>query len=177
MTAAAPSAGVGSASQPCGCDADAFRQAMRRLASGVSIVASRDAQGIPCGIAMTAVMSLSFDPPSMLIAVNRSASLLQPLLANGRFSINILDHCSEGWCREFVRATPDKRFAPGEWAEHVSGVPIFRDALASVICEVDQAEPFGSHYVIRGLVQDVAVREPHEGLIYLDGRYARPAFL
>lgn len=161
--------------QPC--DVDAFRQAMRRLASGVSIVASRDAGGQPCGIAMTAVMSLSFDPPSMLIAVNRSASLLEPLLAKGRFSINTLGHTSECWCREFVGAPSDRRFAPSDWQDHSSGVPVFNDAIAAVICDVDQAEPFGSHYVIRGIVRDVAVREPHEGLIYLDGRYARPAFL
>nr|WP_307146159.1 3,4-dihydroxy-2-butanone-4-phosphate synthase [Rhizobium tibeticum] len=47
---------------------------MRGLAAGVTIITSRDASGRPSGMAATAVIAASMDPPSMLIAVNRTAS-------------------------------------------------------------------------------------------------------
>jgi len=50
-----------------------FRAAMRLLASGVALVTTCDDKGAPCGIAMTAFMSLSMEPPSLLLAINRTA--------------------------------------------------------------------------------------------------------
>lgn len=154
---------------------EAFRLALRALASGVSIVASRDGDGLPCGIAMTAVMSLSFDPPSMLLAINRNASLAAPLLAHGRFSINILGDGDAEWCHQFVSTPPAERFRTADWADHPLGVPVYRGALASIVCDVDCADDFGSHIIVRGLVQDAILGEHRRGLIYLDGRYASAA--
>lgn len=155
---------------------DDFRQALRRLAGGVTVVASRGADGLPRGIVMTAVMSLSFDPPSMLIAVNRNATLLPALTGSGVFSINMIDGRREAWCNAFFAAEPDSRCKPEDWDNHTFAAPVLRDAAASVICDVDQAEPFGSHMVIRGLVRAATFRQERHGLIYLDGRYARPDF-
>lgn len=153
-----------------------FRQALRRLAGGVTVVASRGTDGLPRGIVMTAVMSLSFDPPSMLIAVNRNATLLPALTESGIFSINMVDSQSEAWCNAFFAAEPGSRFKPEDWDGQSFDAPVLRDAAASVVCEVDQAEPFGSHMVIRGLVREATFRHDRHGLIYLDGRYARPDF-
>lgn len=155
---------------------DDFRQALRRLAGGVTVVASRGADGQPRGIVMTAVMSLSFDPPSMLIAVNRNATLLPALLESGVFSINMVDSSGELWCNAFFAAEPASRFRPEDWDDSASPAPVLRNAAASVVCDVDQAEPFGSHMVIRGLVRQATFRQDGHGLIYLDGRYARPDF-
>lgn len=153
-----------------------FRQALRRLAGGVTVVASRGADGLPRGIVMTAVMSLSFDPPSMLIAVNRNATLLPALTESGVFSINMVDSQHDAWCHAFFAAEPASRFRPENWDDLSFDAPVLRDAAASVVCEVDQAEPFGSHMVIRGLVREATFRHERHGLIYLDGRYARPDF-
>lgn len=149
-----------------------FRQALRRFASGVTVVASIAEDGTPRGIVMTAVMSLSFDPPSMLIAINRSASLLPAVEHSGRFSINVLGSDSKDWCHAFATSDVAERFADEDWVRDDNGVPVLREALASMVCDVDQAEPFGSHMVIRGLVRSTTFRQDAKGLIYLDGRYA-----
>jgi flavin reductase (DIM6/NTAB) family NADH-FMN oxidoreductase RutF len=160
------------ATQPA--TAEGFRQALRRLASGVTVVASIAEDGTPRGIVMTAVMSLSFDPPSMLIAINRSASLLPAVGHSGRFSINVLGSDSKDWCHAFATSDVGERFAADDWIYDDNGVPLLRAALSSIVCDVDQAEPFGSHMVIRGLVRNTHFRQDTDGLIYLDGRYARP---
>ena len=154
-------------------DIEGFRQALRRFASGVTVVASVAQDGTPRGIVMTAVMSLSFDPPSMLIAINRSASLLPAVEHSGRFSINVLGSDSKDWCNAFATTDVARRFAADDWIYDERGVPVLRDALSSIVCDVDQAEPFGSHMVIRGLVRATHFRQDTDGLIYLDGRYAR----
>lgn len=157
-------------------DRETLRQALRRLAGGVTVVASYGAGDVPCGIVMTAVMSLSFDPPSMLIAINKNASLLPAVLESGLFTINMVSAADEGWCRTFVSADATSRFAAADWERHPLGTPVYRGAIAHLVCEVDEAEPFGSHVVIRGLVRDASFGQGTDGLIYLDGRYARPQF-
>lgn len=152
-------------------EAESFRLALRALASGVSIVASRDPEGAPRGIAMTAVMSLSFEPPSMLLAINRNASLLAPLLDNGRFSVNILGDGDAEWCDRFASNPAEARFNAEEW-EDSSNVPVYRNAIASIVCDVDAQEPFGSHVIVRGLVRETMTGSHRRGLIYLDGGYA-----
>ena len=79
---------------------------------------------------------------------------------------------SKDWCHEFATTDVSKRFADNEWLVEDNGVPVLREALASVVCDVDQEEPFGSHMVIRGLVRSTSFRQDTNGLIYLDGRYA-----
>ncbi len=153
---------------------EGFRQALRRFASGVTVVASIAEDGTPRGIVMTAVMSLSFDPPSMLIAINRSASLFPAVEHSGRFSINVVGSGSKDWCHAFATSDVGERFAADDWIYDENCVPLLRAALSSIVCDVDQAEPFGSHMVIRGLVQSTHFRQDTDGLIYLDGSYARP---
>lgn len=148
-----------------------FRGAMRRLASGVALVTTADAGGARYGIAVTALMSLSMEPPSLLLAINRNASLCEPLLARGLFGVSILARAHQAPCHAFVTAPAAERFGHGDWTAHASGIPLLESALAGLVCRVDKAEPFGSHMVIRGLVDYVALDPSSDALIYLDGHY------
>ncbi len=148
-----------------------FRAAMRLLASGVALVTTSDAAGAPCGIAMTAFMSLSMDPPSLLLAINRTASLLAPLEANGRFAVNILAADQAQACQTFVTAPPDTRFDTLAWRMD-DGLPLVESAIATILCRVEHTADFGSHRVITGVV-DKAVVPGGEPLVYVDGRYGQ----
>ena len=154
-------------------DIDLFRQAMRALASGVCIVASRNETGELRGIAMTAVMSLSFEPPSLLLAVNRQSTLLPSLKANSQFSVNILGDSDGEWCHNFVGTPADKRCEQVDWSDCANTAPILRRAIASIACVVDAIENFGSHAIVRGLVSRTMVKDHRHPLIYFDGRYAK----
>lgn len=152
-----------------------FRGAMRRLASGVVLVTTSGEEGERHGIAMTAVMSLSMDPPSLLLAVNRTASLYEPLLARGEFAVNILAWDDLESCQSFVAAPAGERFAGMDWGINERGLPILASSMATILCRVDKAEPFGSHIVIRGLVTEVILGKDHDPLLYVAGRYGRVA--
>lgn len=148
-----------------------FKGAMRRLASGVALVTTADADGMRFGIAMTAFMSLCMEPASLLLAINRNASLCAPLLERGRFAVNILAQPQADMCREFVSTPVSERFSSRAWHSCDDDIPRLDDAVACIVCSLGQADPFGSHMVIQGLVEDVELGDGIDPLIYLDGQY------
>lgn len=75
--------------QTCNSLRDALKQAMRRLASSVTIISANE-DGAVYGLAATAVTSLALDPPSLIICVNRQATIYEPLLRSGAFCANLL---------------------------------------------------------------------------------------
>jgi len=152
-----------------------FRHALRRLGAAVTIVATVDRDGMPRGLMMTAVMSLSFEPPSMLLAINRSASALPALLEHGRFSINLIGAGEEEACRDFAAADAENRFQADHWEQHPDRVPIYRNAIATIICDVGDVQTFGTHAIVRGLVRSTRYTHSTDCLVYLDGRFCRTA--
>jgi flavin reductase len=147
-----------------------FRKAMRTLTSAVSII-STGTDGFRFGMTATAVCSLSTQPPALLVCINRSASLHQPLLAAGRFCVNILHAGQDELARTFSRQTIEDRFARGDWRADEAGVPFLADAQASVFCALEDSHRHRTHSIVIGAVYRVAVRERVHPLLYQDGRY------
>jgi flavin reductase (DIM6/NTAB) family NADH-FMN oxidoreductase RutF len=147
-----------------------FRRAMRTMTSAVSVITTAW-QGRRFGMTATAVTSLSVDPPSLLVCVNRSASLHAPVLAARRFCLNILYADQAELAQAFGggRAGED-RFACGAWGER-EGVPCLAPAQANLFCEVDAVFPYATHSIVVGKVADVRVSDTVTPLLYQDGRY------
>lgn len=152
---------------------DELRQALRRLAKAVVVITSQDQHG-RYGMAATAVSELSFDPPSMLVCVNRTASIFPPLAAGSPFGINILHHSQRviaDRCAGAVKG--EERFLRGDWVGTSLGIPRLRDAQASIVCRNVKTVEHGSHAIFIGDVNEVFVEGVAEPLVYLDGRFTR----
>lgn len=152
-----------------------FKDAMRRLAATVTIVtAAQDAEAF--GMTMTAVTSLSMDPPSLVICVNRNASL-HPVLAGKRdaqFCINLLHHGHEDAANAFAGAAErEKRFTTGDWKFDDQGTPYLTDAQSNLFCTVNAALTYASHSIFVGTVNLVRLEGQISPLLYSDGRYAQ----
>jgi hypothetical protein len=106
-----------------------FRKAMRTLASAVSII-STAIEARRFGMTATAVCSLSMEPPALLLCINQSPSLHQPLLDARRFCVNILHADQDELARTFSRQQIEDRFARGGWQADDAGVPFLVDAQA-----------------------------------------------
>lgn len=133
--------------------AEAFRAAGQFRASAVAIIASRDAGGAPVGLAVAQVLPLSFEPPEILVALNRGSRTCAPLLAAGAFSVNFLDSSHRALCRRF--GNPDARadrFADPIWNELETGMPVLQDALASFDCRIRDSQLSGTHLLVTGRV-------------------------
>ena len=147
-----------------------FRKAMRGVASTVFLVTTRSPAG-DFGMTATAVCSLSVDPVSVLICVNRSTSFIKAIEASGHFALNVLSREDEGIARAFGSPSGrDQRFCQGEWYE-LEGLPALRSSLSTILCKVAGHMDFGSHRIYFGHVNQIENRAGRPGLIFCHGEY------
>ena len=151
--------------------AAAFRQAMRRLAATVNLI-SLTKDGTPMGMAATAVCSVSMDPPSLLVCVNKSATLHPALVEADYFSVTVLHKDQVETARLFSdNSMRDMRFADAGWQQHRLGPPLLANAQVGIICARSEMLAFATHTIVIGSVVDVVVREDINPLLYLDGAF------
>lgn len=148
-----------------------FRGAMRRLASGVAIVAAKGAHG-PVGMAATSITSLTVDPPAILVCVGQSTGI-HPCLAPGcPISINILSRHQREVSVAFGGAmAQEARFAVGRWVPDHHDLPMLDEAQANLACTIFSMTPFGTHSIVVARVDAVRLGETVDPLIYQDGAY------
>jgi len=150
-----------------------FRNAMRRLTGGVSVITAGIGWDIS-GMTVTSVSSLSVDPPALIVSINREASSWPLVRRYGFFGVNILTSDQIDIAERFTGKDGLKgaeRFAGAHWTTRVSGVPLLTDALAVIDCEVEDVVERHSHAIVIGRVLDVAVSTRTAALAYWQGRY------
>ena len=148
---------------------DTYRLAMRHVAATAYAVTTGHG-GERFGIIATAVNSLSFDPPALLVCVNRAASLHGPLDSAERFCVNVLGVGNRAVADCFMKGRGEERFAVGEWGEE-HGVPVLGTAQSSLVCRVVQRQTFGTHTIFIGELIAARHRANAKPLTYYDGRY------
>lgn len=152
--------------------ATSLQEGLRRLAKAVVIITTKSSSE-RFAMAATAVSELSLDPPSLLMCVNKSASLFPILSVGSPFCINIL-HASQldisVACAGARKGAA--RFEVGDWIDTDLGAPMLVNAQASFSCKVDQKIDYGTHAIFIGLVDQVVMDGIVEPLIYVDGTYA-----
>ena len=151
--------------------ATAFRDAMRRVASSVTLITTRDAAGSPHGMAASAVIPVSMDPPAILVAVNRSSGLHPTLSTHGRFCVNLLAGSHHPLLGAFAQSSRrSERFATGDWQDSNDSLPFLSSALAAVCCEVDQRIDYATHTLFINHITDVRLADDHlDPLVWFNG--------
>jgi flavin reductase (DIM6/NTAB) family NADH-FMN oxidoreductase RutF len=152
---------------------DYFRDAMRQLTGGVSVITVGRGKDIT-GMTVTSVSSLSVDPPALIVSVNRTASSLPLLKRCGNFGVNILTSDQSDIAERFTGKDGSKgaaRFSGADWTTRVSGVPLLEGALAVLDCEVEETIERHSHAIIIGRVLDIQVSARSAALAYWHGQY------
>jgi len=150
-----------------------FRNAMRQLTGGVSVVTAGRGKDIS-GMTVTSVSSLSVDPPALIVSINRESSSWPLVKRYGFFGVNILTSDQLDIAERFTGKGGLKgvdRFAGARWLTRASGVPLLADALAAIDCEVEDIVERHSHAIIIGRVLDVTVSPRTAALAYWQGQY------
>jgi flavin reductase (DIM6/NTAB) family NADH-FMN oxidoreductase RutF len=150
-----------------------FRNAMRQLTGGVSVITAGKGRDIS-GMTVTSVSSLSVEPPALIVGINREASSWPLVRRYGFFGVNILTSDQIDIAERFTGRGGLKgadRFAGARWMTRASGVPLLVGALAAIDCEVEDIVERHSHAIVIGRVLDVAVSARTAALAYWQGRY------
>ena len=152
---------------------DNFRNAMRSLAGGVSVITAGRGNDLS-GMTVTSVSSLSVEPATLIVSINRKASSWPLLQRHGVFGVNILSSDHIDIAERFSGIGGLKgaeRFAGAEWISLVSGVPLLAGALAAFDCEVEHIVERHSHAIVIGRVLDWRVSRGKPALTYWQGQY------
>jgi flavin reductase (DIM6/NTAB) family NADH-FMN oxidoreductase RutF len=150
-----------------------FRSAMRHLTGGVSVITVGRGRDIT-GMTVTSVSSLSVDPPTLIVSINRQASSWPLLQRNGSFGVNILTSDQIDIAERFAGKGGLKgadRFAGADWSAGISGVPLLAGTLAAIDCEVEEMIERHSHAIVIGRVLDVRLSPRTAALAYWQGQY------
>ena len=153
---------------------DQFRQAMRRMAATVTVITARQGE-TNAGMTATAVTSLSMEPPSLLVCVNKAAGFHETISSTGYFCVNVLRQGQHEISKAFGgKLIPEERFSVGSWG-HERSVPYLKDAQAAIFCRRANIFEHGTHSIIVGEAVEVLLIDPVAPLIYADGRYGTVA--
>lgn len=148
-------------------NARAFRDALGRFATGVTVVTIAGPEG-PMGFTANSFAAVSLDPPLVLWSPAKSSSRFVHYAAAELYSIHILDQTHADWLARFNRGGPGFHGLSHEI--NPEGVPVIHGALARFDCVRHAAHEGGDHLIVVGRVLRAACRQG-EPLVFSQGRY------
>jgi flavin reductase (DIM6/NTAB) family NADH-FMN oxidoreductase RutF len=146
---------------------------MRQLASGISVV-THGAGEHRTGLTATSVSSLSAEPPTLIVCVNRSASLYQQLGSGDLFGVSVLGAEHAEIAERFAGRSGlnrAERFREGRWISTHDGVSLLADAIAAFECETEEIIERHSHAIVIGRVRLATHKSADNALLYWRGAY------
>jgi flavin reductase (DIM6/NTAB) family NADH-FMN oxidoreductase RutF len=155
-------------------DDAAFRAALGRFASGVTVVSTNDA-GVDHALTASAFTSVSLRPPQVLMCPSRTTRFHDPAVASGRWAVSILaDRGRE--CSAWFAHTGRPLIGQFDHVPHhrsPSGLVLIDAALAWMECRTVAVHDGGDHSILVGAVEWAAVAEGVEDdpLLYYRSHY------
>ena len=154
-------------------DPTAYRLAMRHFAGNVSVITVGNGER-RSGLVATSTVSLSMEPPLMLVCVNRSSSSW-PLFDEFRhFGVNSLAPHHQPIAERFTGQGGIKgtdRFTLGQWRSGPTGAPLLVGAAVALDCEIEEMIERSTHSILIGRVRSVEVGGEAGALVYWRGAY------
>lgn len=150
-----------------------YRDAMARFAGAVHIVTTDGAAG-KRGVTVIAACSVSDEPPTILVCLNRQNPGNDLFLENGVFALNTLAMEQQSIADAFSGLTgipAGERFSHGEWETLVTGAPVLKGALAVFDCHLLEAREMATHRVYFGRVAGIRIGDNLQPLLYHDRKY------
>lgn len=154
----------------------AFKEALSRFASGVTIVTTLDNtrdKAVPHGLTVSAFASVSANPPRILVSLSNNTESRPLVERSGIFAVHILgrEHVALG--PRFAKLVPGVT-DPFEGLAHrveQTGAPVLTDCLAWLDCRVETMLPVGDHTIFVGAVEALghAVGTPDPVLYFQRG--------
>ncbi len=155
---------------------DAFRAALARFATGVTVVTTV-ADGLDHAMTANSFTSVSLDPLLVLVCVEQEARFHDAILESGQWGVSVLDDSSRLASTWFAtRGRP----LHGQLDRHphsrgpVTGVALLEASLATLECRTTAVHDGGDHTIVVGEVLSVSLPQPEASpLLWFRGHYHR----
>ncbi len=150
-----------------------FRDAMSIVASSVSVVTSDGEFGC-VGMTVSSMCSVSDNPPSVLVCLNKVSPVSEIVRTNGTMCVNVLrddqDYVSTAFASDYLDANVDL-FVSSDWDRLATGAPALINALVNLDCVIEEEMLYGTHYVLIGTIRNVRINARGDPLIYAARNY------
>lgn len=144
-----------------------FRNVMGRFATGVTVV-SFMREGAPAGMTVNSFLSVSLEPPLVLVSVRNAADFNAHMRVGECYGVNVLCEGQEHLSRYFAtRPTPGSNVPFRDYR----GTPLVEGSLAQLIARVCEIHPVGDHRLYIGRVEHLWYGREAKPLIFFSGRY------
>jgi flavin reductase (DIM6/NTAB) family NADH-FMN oxidoreductase RutF len=120
-----------------------LRSAFGCFPSGVIAVCALDADGRPVGMAASAFVSLSLDPPLVAISIQRTSTSWPRLRRIDRLGVSVLAQEHEDICLRL--SGQGDRFAAVDWSSTSTGAVLIEGASVWLECALFDEVPAGDH--------------------------------
>lgn len=134
-------------------DQAAFRGALSRFASGVTVVSTVH-DGIDHAMTASAFTSVSLIPPLVLVCSNRGSRFHDAVRESGRWGVSILGESGRQASAWFAhRGRPlEQQFTDIAHHRSPGGLALLDDGLAWLECETEVEHDGGDHLILVGRV-------------------------
>ena len=149
---------------------DNFKKAMRSYVYSVSIMSNIDDNKNLNAITVSSVTSVSIDPPSLLVCINKTAGIHDSIVNDSKFCINLLKKSQQdisNLCSSFQEE--ENRFKNDQW--DTTDIPFLKNAQANIFCKVDEIISYHTHSIVVAKVTESKYSNEIDTLIYVDGSY------
>lgn len=145
-----------------------FLEALSCTAATVSVVTTDGAHG-RAGLTVSSMCSVSDDPPSVLVCVNKKSGVCDVIRKNGVICINVLrvGHSYVADAFSGRVAGPNRSpFDYANWEILTTGAPAMSQALVSLDCRIKHELLYGTHYMFVGEIEALSQNAPGKPLVY-----------
>jgi flavin reductase (DIM6/NTAB) family NADH-FMN oxidoreductase RutF len=147
----------------------ALRRTLGMFATGVTVITTRKGEQVH-GMTANAFMSVSLEPPLVLISVDRRTKMCGLLHEGSRYGVSVLSESQSALSDRFAgrpgENLPEPRF------DLVRETPLVDGALAHFVSRVERSYWGGDHSLFLGRVE-YARQNPGTPLLFHGGRYER----
>jgi 3-hydroxy-9,10-secoandrosta-1,3,5(10)-triene-9,17-dione monooxygenase reductase component len=151
-------------------DSRALRNALGAFATGVTIVTTRNIEGLDVGVTANSFNSVSLNPPMVLWSLSRQAMSLSSFQQSPCFAVHVLAADQDDLSRLFATKGASK-FEQLAVTRGFGNVPLIDGCAARFQCRTAFSYDAGDHIIFVGEVQafEAFQRPP---LLFHAGRYA-----
>tara|TARA_B100001057_G_scaffold406973_1_gene420620 strand:+ start:20747 stop:21229 length:483 start_codon:yes stop_codon:yes gene_type:complete len=147
-----------------------FLEVMGNISSNVFIISAQNGD-TRHAMTATSVASLSAEPPSMLVCVNKDASIHNLIQKEDLFAVNLLSNkqrllsiaCS-------TQEEGETRFQDEAWTVE-DGFIFNSSSIANMLCKCTNIHEHTTHSLVIGEIFKINKNNDHSPLMYLNGSY------
>ncbi|MFA8439269.1 flavin reductase family protein [Pueribacillus sp. YX66] len=147
-------------------DNTTFRNAMSKFATGITVVTT-EIDDRAHGMTVNAFMSVSLDPKLVVVSIDKKAGMLSLLQKAKKYAVSILNNEQQEYSMIFAGQMKDKQAVD---FERINGLPVLKDAVVTLTCDVYEEHEVGDHILFFGEVTGGEVKE-REPLVYFNRKY------